>query len=120
MTINKNILIAEDELVIAKVLQMQLERTGYQVENVPNGNDVFNKVNEMKPIFIILDVQLKNNTSGLDAGKKIREAGINTPIIFTTGNSYDHTVQLVKDIEHAKVLTKPVLFEQLLAMIKQF
>src|ERR1035437_799054 len=104
MKINKKILIAEDELVIAKVLKMQLEKAGYEVENVPDGNEVFERVKQMQPAVIILDVQLKNNTSGLEDGKKIRAAGINSPIIFTTGNSYDNTVNLVKDISFSKVL----------------
>ena len=64
--------------------------------------------------------QLKNNTNGLDAGKKIREAGIDTPIIFTTGNSYNKTVQMVKDISHTVVLTKPVELEQLLKLLNNF
>lgn len=112
-------MIAEDELVIAKVLQMQFIKAGFEVENVVDGNEVFDKVNQMQPAVIILDLQLKNNTSGLDAGKQIREAGIETPIIFTTGNSYDKTVQLVKNITHSRVLTKPVEFEQLLKLIDQ-
>ena len=120
MKINRKILIAEDELVIAKVLQMQLEKSGYEVENVPDGNEVLAKAKQMQPSIIILDMRLKNNTNGLDAGKKIREAGIDTPIIFTTGNSYNKTVQMVKDISHTVVLTKPVELEQLLKLLNNF
>ncbi|MES2397333.1 MAG: response regulator [Bacteroidota bacterium] len=119
MKINKKILIAEDELLIAKVLRMQLEKLGFVVENVVHADEAFNKVKEMKPDVIILDVCLKNKTCGLEAGKKIREAGIKTPIIFTTGNSYANTLQLMSDIKYSTVLSKPVEFEHLLHLINR-
>lgn len=119
MKSNKKILIAEDELLIAKVLRMQFEKQGYSVENISDANDILQKVKEMHPDVIIMDVCLKNKTSGIDAGKAIREAGINTPIVFTTGNSYHSTIQSVSDISNTKVLSKPIEFEELLMLIKQ-
>lgn len=119
MTINKKVLIAEDELLIAKVLRMQLENVGFEVENVTDGRDVFEKVKQMRPNVIILDVHLKNNSCGLEVGREIRAAGIDTPIIFTTGNSLDITHQMVKDIGESSVLIKPVEFEKILQLINQ-
>ncbi len=119
MTINKKVLIAEDELLIAKVLRMQLESIGFEVENVTDGREVFDKVKQMNPHIIILDVHLKNNSCGFEVGREIRAAGIDTPIIFTTGNSFDNTHQMVKDIGKSSVLIKPVEFEQILQMINQ-
>lgn len=120
MKINKKILIAEDELLIAKVLVMQFEKLGFEVENVIRGNEVFTVVERMMPDVIILDMFLKNNTTGLEAGKRIREAGINTPIIFTTGNSYDSTLKLVESISCSVVLSKPVDFKHLLDIVNGF
>jgi DNA-binding response OmpR family regulator len=120
MKIKKKIIIAEDELLIAKVLRMQLEKEGFEVDNAADGNDAFDKVKQMQPDIIILDIHLKNNTSGHETGKKIRAAGINTPIIFTTGNSYRDTVQQVIDITHTSILSKPVEFDKLLQLINAF
>jgi len=117
MKIYKKILIAEDELLIAKVLRMQFEKLGFEVSTISEENEVFNKVREMQPDVIILDVYLKNKTSGIEAGRKLRKAGINTPIIFTTGNSYDSTLLLINDISNVKILSKPVEFEHLLNLI---
>lgn len=116
----KKILIVEDELLIAKVLRIQLEKMGYIVENVSDGNIAFEKVQEMQPDIIIMDVYLKNNTTGIDAGKKIRKAGIQTPILYTTGNSYDSTMVDIKEITKVKLLIKPVDFENLISCIKHF
>lgn len=120
MKIAKKILIAEDELLIAKVLRMQLERKGYVVENIADGKEVLKKVKEMQPDVIIMDMQLKNHSSGLDAANQIRFANILTPIIFTTGNSFDQTKKLVEEIVKSKVITKPVEFEKLFSYIEGF
>ncbi len=117
MNNNKKILIAEDELLIAKVLRMQLEKHGFEVENVMDADSAFNVVKQMLPNVIILDVYLKNNSTGIEAALKIREAGINTPIIFTTGNSFNDTTKLVQDISFCRVLNKPVDFDTLLNII---
>jgi DNA-binding response OmpR family regulator len=117
MKSNKKVLIAEDELLIAKVLRMQLEKCGFVVENVIDAESAFNAVKQMEPDVIILDVHLKNNSTGIEAAIKIREIGINTPIIFTTGNSYNDTIKLVEDISFCSVLNKPVDFDSLLNLI---
>jgi DNA-binding response OmpR family regulator len=119
MKINKKILIAEDELLIAKVLRIQLEKLGFVVQNISSAEQIFDMVKLMQPDIIILDVCLKNKTCGLAAGRKLREVGIITPIIFTTGNSYINTFQQTVDIEYSRVLIKPVEFEQLLVLINE-
>jgi CheY-like chemotaxis protein len=118
-TINK-ILIAEDELLIAKVLRMQLESHGFEVDNVADGNDAFNRVIEWSPDLVIMDNYLKNNTNGIEVAAKMRNKNINTPIIFVTGNSYDNTKLLAKAIGKSFVLGKPIVFEQLIELIAEY
>lgn len=112
------ILLAEDELLIAKVLRMQLEDLGFVVENVVDGNQAIQKVNEFNPDLIILDNYLKNDTNGIQVGIKLRELGIETPIIFVTGNSFENTTKEASTISNSLVLSKPVVFEQLLEIIQ--
>jgi CheY-like chemotaxis protein len=118
MKTNKKVIIAEDELLIAKVLRMQFEKLGFEVGAVADAKDVLPIVKQMLPDVIILDVQLKNKTSGIEAAKTIRAAGIKTLIIFTTGNSFDDTLQSVQEISNSKVLSKPIEFENLLFLIE--
>ena len=115
----KKILLAEDELLIAKVLRMQLEQRGYEVKNVTTANEAADLAISWQPDLIILDVFLKNSTCGIDAGKNIRNAGISTPIIYTTGNSYQSTLKDLEVISNAQLLTKPVEFEYLMQVVKQ-
>lgn len=117
MNLNKKILIAEDELLIAKVLRSQFEKLGCEVENVTIAGDAVVMATTMKPDVIVLDVCLKNKTSGIEAGRQIRELGINSFIVFTTGNSLEITLSNVKNISNCIVLSKPVEFENLLKSI---
>lgn len=114
------ILIAEDELLIAKVLRMQLEKLDYVVENVVDGHQALERVQIMLPDIIILDNYLKNNTTGIEVGLKLRELGINTPIIFITGNSYENTINEICAIPYSMILSKPLVFEDLLKLIQEF
>jgi CheY-like chemotaxis protein len=118
-TINK-ILIAEDELLIAKVLRMQLEAAGYIVRNIVDGNEVIQEVTQWNPDLIIMDNYLKNNTSGIEAAQNIRDHKVEVPIIFATGNSFENTINSTNHLKNTVVLSKPIVFEQLLKVIEEF
>ena len=115
-TISK-VLIAEDELLIAKVLRMQLEKLEFEVMNVTDANQAVETTKEFCPDIIILDNYLKNKTSGIEAAYSIRKLGIETPIIFVTGNSFEITSLQTRTISNSKVLSKPIIFEELIKHI---
>lgn len=116
----KKILIAEDELLIAKVLRLQLEEAGFTVENVVDGYETFNMITDWQPELVIMDNYLKNNTNGIEVAAKMRNKNISTPIIFVTGNSFDNTKLLAKAIGNSSVLSKPIVFEQLIRLIEEY
>lgn len=116
----KKILIAEDELLIAKVLRLQLEEAGFTVENVVDGYEAFNMITDWQPELVIMDNYLKNNTNGIEVAAKMRNKNISTPIIFVTGNSFDNTKLLAKAIGNSSVLSKPIVFEQLIRLIEEY
>ncbi|HRD38206.1 MAG TPA: response regulator [Bacteroidia bacterium] len=113
----KKILLAEDELLIAKVLRMQLEKKGFEVNSVTSAPDAESLASTWHPDLIILDVHLKNHTSGIEAGFNIRNSGVDCPIIFTTGNSYESTLKEIENIKNVELLSKPVEFEYLMTFI---
>lgn len=119
MRVIKKILIVEDELLIAKVLRMQLEKLDYSVDNVVDGVQAMERVSTMSPDLIILDNFLKNNTNGIDVALELRSKANETPIIFVTGNSFVTTVENTRNVTNSFVLSKPIIFEQLLELIDQ-
>ena len=103
------ILIAEDELIIAKVNAIMLGKLGYDVEIVKNAADVITATNTFNPDVVLMDIQFKKGTpTGVDAAIKIRKES-DVPIIFTSGNKPDS----IGEIENTYHLTKPVDFKDL-------
>ncbi|HXC06569.1 MAG TPA: response regulator [Bacteroidia bacterium] len=119
MTTIRRILLAEDELIVARVLQKVFEQSGYQVYQVSDGGDVISAVGEFKPDLIILDVHLRNKSSGIQAGRSVRQQGFTGPLLFVTGNSFDQTLEEIRDITNAHLFIKPVDSHQLIRYIQK-
>ncbi len=114
----KKILIAEDELLVAKVLKLMLEQKGFEVKHVVDEETVVESAGTFDPDLIIMDVFLKNNTSGLNAGHRIRKSKIEKPIIYTTGNSLQQTKELIKEISNSHLFIKPIDASHLIKYIE--
>jgi len=120
MNKKKKILIVEDELLIAKVMMMQFQNRGFEVFHVPEAEKAIEITKQIHPDLIIMDIHLQNNSSGIVAAQKIREAKFDIPIIFTTGNSLANTLENISNIKYSKALSKPIDFDQLLLQVNNF
>ena len=69
---SRKILLVEDDLVSATLLQDYLKAIGYQVEALCNGEDFLTRVRSSSPGLILMDVQLSQTLSGLDLLKQLR------------------------------------------------
>lgn len=94
------ILIVEDEKIVARHLARTLESIGYEIAGAAsNGKDALQMAGDSQPDIVLMDVMLEGELDGIDTAQKIRELyGI--PIIYLT--SYTDTTIL----ERAK-LTQP-------------
>lgn len=83
-----NILIVEDEHIVATSLKFILETMGYEVVGV--ADDVASAINEAErthPQLAFVDIQLAQGDSGLDAAAELQKHGV--LCIFLTGNPPD-------------------------------
>lgn len=78
----KKILVVDDEPQIVKVLQLYLDRAGYQVVTAGDGNEAISVFDKQRPDFLILDLNLPG-MDGLDVCKTIRKDS-NVPILMLT------------------------------------
>ncbi len=80
------ILLVEDDVVSATLLQDYLKAIGYQVDAMDDAKDFLTRVRSSSPHLILLDVQLSQSLSGLDLLSQLRsEANFqNLPIILVT------------------------------------
>ena len=76
-----NILIVEDESIVAKDIQHSLKKLGYTVVGIcSTGEDAITSAQELKPDLVLMDIMLKGDMSGIDAAGQIREKN-NIPVI---------------------------------------
>jgi len=116
--IMKNVLIVEDEILIAKVYETQIKRKNlanvFLSSTLATAEEIIEREN---PSLFLLDVNLKNNESGITLAKKIRETS-SLPIIFTTGNTNPEVDAELQSISNAQVLIKPINFDELLKVVE--
>jgi two-component system, OmpR family, alkaline phosphatase synthesis response regulator PhoP len=68
---SKKILIAEDEVHVAKIIQFKLEKNGYEVIHKENGKEALAYAISEKPDLILLDVMMPG-MNGFDVLKAIK------------------------------------------------
>ncbi len=82
-----NILLAEDESIIALDLKLQLKNFGlFSIRHVKAGKDLIEEAFQETPDLIISDILLKDTINGIEANKEIRKEK-NIPILFIAGNA---------------------------------
>jgi DNA-binding LytR/AlgR family response regulator len=107
MSSKANILITEDESIVAKDIQMNLKKLGYNVVGIcSSGEDAIVAADEKTPDIILMDIMLKGEMSGIDAADAIRQK-LNIPIIFLTAYADESTLAKAKVTEPYGYIIKP-------------
>jgi DNA-binding LytR/AlgR family response regulator len=102
-----NILITEDESIVAKDIQMSLKKLGYNVIGIcNNGEDAIRTAEEHRPDIVLMDIMLKGDMSGIEAADQIRKR-LNIPLIFLTAYADESTLSKAKITEPYGYIIKP-------------
>jgi DNA-binding response OmpR family regulator len=112
-----NILIVEDEPAMLSGLKDNLEFEGYMVDTAIEGESGLDKILNNAYHLVLLDVMLPN-ISGFDICKKVRQNGIQTPIILLTAKGEEIDKVLGLEFGADDYITKPFGLRELLARIK--
>ena len=113
-----NILIVEDELLIAKNLSYKLEKLGYQIVGVvSSGADAIQRAVEMEPDLILMDIVIKGDIDGIETAVRINQE-LDIPIIYTTAYADDETLERAENTGSYGYLLKPFKQRELHATIK--
>jgi len=113
-----NILIVEDELLIAKNLSYKLEKLGYEIVGIVcSGADAIQRAIEMKPDLILMDIVIKGDIDGIETAALINQE-LDIPIIYTTAYADDETLQRAENTGSYGYLLKPFKERELHATIK--
>ncbi|MDQ3046076.1 MAG: response regulator [Bacteroidota bacterium] len=102
-----NILIVEDESIVAKDIQHSLKKLGYTVVGIcSTGEDAIRTAEEMKPDLVLMDIMLKGDMSGIEAAGIVREK-YNIPVIYLTAYADESTLSKAKVSEPYGYIIKP-------------
>src|SRR5690625_4090830 len=109
-------MIVEDEDGIREMTERFLAKEGFKVIPAANGEDALNKLSVVRPDLILLDIEMPG-LNGFEVCREIRKK-MTIPIIFLTVRR--GTLDKVKCFELGgdDYVTKPFIFEELLARIK--
>lgn len=111
------ILIAEDEITIAKALKVMLEKNKYAVDIVHNGLDAVDYITNGHYDVIVLDIMMPG-MDGISVLKNIRNHGIATPTLFLTAKSEVEDRVAGLDAGADDYLPKPFATSEFLARIR--
>ncbi|SEC63037.1 Response regulator receiver domain-containing protein [Rhizobiales bacterium GAS188] len=112
-----DVLIIEDEPVIAMDIQAVVERLGHRVAGMARTrNQAVREAERTRPGLILADIQLADGSSGLDAVNDIL-GSFEVPVVFIT--AYPERLLTGEKPEPAFLLTKPFNDDTLKAVISQ-
>ena len=113
-----NILVVEDERIVAKDIRRIIEGFGYIVPAiVSTGEKAVQEAENLHPDLVLMDIVLEGEMTGIDAAKEIRNR-FSIPVIYLTAYSDIDTVKRAKETMPYGYLLKPVNEDELRTMVE--
>lgn len=113
-----NILIVEDELIIAKNTANKLTNLGYNVTKiVSSGKAALDEITHQQPDLILMDIAIKGDLDGIETAAQIKSI-TDIPVIFLTAYANDQTLDRASQTGCYGYLIKPFREKELQATIK--
>jgi two-component system copper resistance phosphate regulon response regulator CusR len=111
------VLVVEDERKAAAFLAKGLRENGFAVDTAKDGEVALHSARSGKFDLLIVDIMLPKK-DGWTLVKELRDAGLNTPVIFLTAR--DSVRDRVKGLELGAddYVVKPFAFSELLARVR--
>lgn len=102
-----NILIVENETIVAQDIKTTLEHLGYSISGISStGKDAIEKAEKTKPDLILMDIHLKGEMNGIETTKKISDK-LNIPVVFLTAYADDEVIERAKHVKAFGYIVKP-------------
>ncbi len=102
-----NILLVEDNVIVAFDMQQRLQKLGYRVQGiVTSGEDAVSTALRQPPALILMDIFLDGRMDGIEAAQTIHKSS-QIPIIFLTGHDDEETLNRAKITEAFGYIVKP-------------
>ncbi|MBI4660137.1 MAG: response regulator [Verrucomicrobia bacterium] len=104
---NPQVLVVEDEGIIAADIQDRLTSLGYEVPaTVASAEEALQKIPIYSPDLVLMDIVLQGEMDGIDAAAEIRKR-FDLPVIFLTAHADESTLTRAKITEPFAYILKP-------------
>ncbi|TGM12047.1 response regulator [Leptospira selangorensis] len=114
---NLNVLLVEDEVIIAMLIRRELKKIGYNVIDLAtSGEEAIQITKEDRPDLILMDITLAGEMDGITAASEIKKNG-DIPIIFVTGYQDRATRERAALTKPLGYFVKPLQIDQLKSLI---
>jgi DNA-binding response OmpR family regulator len=114
------VLVVDDDPVIVRLLEVNLNLDGYEVETATRGEQALERARETNPDLLILDVMMPG-LDGWDTCRRLREQPrfAETPVVFLSARSQDDDRSKGLDLGPVAYLTKPFDPVRLMELVRR-
>ncbi len=101
------ILVVDDELIVARDIQQQLTKLGYEpVGHATRGDQALALALTLRPDLVLMDIELAGDTDGITAAMSIHDQ-TKIPVVFLTSFSSEDVVDRAKRAHPYGFIIKP-------------
>lgn len=116
--VRAQILIVEDERIVAEDIRSNLRKMGYAVSAiVSSGEEAVSAAEELRPDLVLMDIVLEGKMNGIEAAGQIRSR-FNIPVVYLTAHADDKILERAKMTEPFGYIIKPFEDRELRSAIK--
>jgi PAS domain S-box-containing protein len=103
----KQILVVEDEIIVAEDIRRSLQSLGYAVPSVAaSGEETIKMVEELHPDLVLMDIMLQGEMDGIETAEQIHSR-FNIPVVYLTAYSGEEILERAKITEPFGYIIKP-------------
>ena len=113
------ILVAEDEPMLLKTIELKLKKEGYEVIATADGRDAIAKIRETEPDMVLTDIMMPY-ASGLEIVSIVKQPGNKRiPVIILSAMEQEKVVMEAFELGADDYITKPFSLNELVIRVKR-
>jgi DNA-binding response OmpR family regulator len=113
------ILVADDEMIMLKTIELRLKKDGHNVIICQDGREALKKIEESSPDLIITDIMMPF-LSGLEIIGAVKKEGKKIPIIVLSAMGQENVVLEAFQLGADDYITKPFSPNELSMRVKRY
>jgi PAS domain S-box-containing protein len=104
---NTEILVVEDEPIVARHIGMELDALGYSVCGVAtSGADALRLAADKHPDLVLMDIVLRGELDGVETTRRLRQQ-MDVPVVYLTAHADESMLRRAKETGPSGYLLKP-------------